>query len=318
MKISTLPLLSMTALLAISTTLRAGTEETPAKQVILTQPEETTVPLNIINTTVNQTFQSNFERHHGRDPKANTVRELRSNNNTNTWSYEVELARRVPLTKNNDWFLRLGVDVNRYDFGDNRSLAPNTLQSYAAEIGLEYFRKGQLGFFILSKPGLYFSHNINTGGFDFPTTIALAYPVVDGKFYIIGGVYTSMLTEYPVLPVGGVLWHINDQWDLQAYLPRPRIVYKASKKLDLFAGGEVVGGAFVMDSNNSQPKISRTTVEYYELRVGAGFAYHPSKAVTIDLSGGYALERKWDFTRVNEYAATRPAPYTTLRVNFEF
>lgn len=270
----------------------------------------TTVPRDVFFTEINQTFQSNFKNGHGYDAAH------KNNNNTNTWSYKVEAARRIPLTHNEDWFLRIGVEADRYDFGDNRSITPNTLQSYAAEIGVEYFRGGQLGFFATTKPGVYFSHELRGNDFDSPTVIALAYPIVDGKFYVIGGIYASILSEYPVLPVGGFLWHISEKWDLQAYTPRPRLVYKATDRLQLWGGGDIIGGSFVTDRND-HPKVSGTTVDYYELRAGVGFNYKWNK-VNIEFGGGYALVRKWDFYRADIYTATQPAPYITLRVSTEF
>ena len=86
--------------------------------------------------------------------------------------------------------------------------------------------KGQTAILISSQPGVYFEHKINSGSFDAPTNIAAAIPIFGGdRFYMIAGVRLSLLNKYPVLPIGGVLWHISDKWDLRAYVPNPRLVY---------------------------------------------------------------------------------------------
>src|SRR5439155_4849818 len=101
----------------------------PAVAFKQSQPVVRDIPLDEMRAEVTQTFQSDFKRGHGFDPNE------KSNNNTNTWHFEFEYDHRVSL--NESWYLRLGLDVNRYDFGNNRSVAPNSLQSYAAVIALE-------------------------------------------------------------------------------------------------------------------------------------------------------------------------------------
>ncbi|MEA3188186.1 MAG: hypothetical protein QOD99_2016, partial [Chthoniobacter sp.] len=226
---------------------------------------------------------------------------------------------RVPI--NGGWYLRLGVYVTRYDFGNNRSVAPNTLNGFAGVVALDYFTAdGERAFFIESKPGVYIAHDLDTGAFDAPTNIVMAYPLVEGKFYLIGGVTIGILREYPVLPIGGVLWHISDKWDLRAYLPEPKLVYKYSDRLELWGGGELTGGAFRNDSRVDEraKSLNGTPVEYYEIRGGGGFRYYVSDRFTIDFAAGWAFVRKFDFYRANVTQETDGAPYVKLAGIVEF
>ena len=298
------------------------------------QPEVRDIPLNVLRVQGDQTFQSEFKRHKGRSENE------KSNDNTNTWHYDLELAHRIPLSGN--WYLKLGIEWNRYDFGNNRSLAPNTLSSYAAEIALEYWVGNDIGFFIESKPGLYVAHDISWDAFDAPTNIVFAYPLVDQKFYLIGGVTMGSVTEdvavasgnlttsgtltiaflreYPVLPIGGVLWHINEKWDLRAYLPEPKLVYKPNQKWEIWGGGEIYGGAFRNDSRTDAgaKNLNHTPVEYYELRGGGGVSYLASDRMKLDLAAGYAFARKFDFYRPGIVQETQGAPYLRFAGLFEF
>jgi hypothetical protein len=271
----------------------------------LAPPEE--VPLNVINARVDQTFQSDF--------KSGFRVRKDGNNNTNTWHYRITASRRVPLNEN--WYLRLGVDAQRFDFGDNRSIAPNTLQNYAGVLALEYFREGSLGFYVETRPGIYFSHEVRGSDFDMPTDAVAFYPLVDGKLWLIGGVSFARLREYPVLPVLGLRWLINDKWDLQACLPEPKLIYKVSENLSLNVGGELFGGSFRTDSSDVKD-INNTRVDYYEVRAGAGLSYTGWKPLTIDFGGGYALVRKFHFEDTDRSASTDPAPYLSLRAGAEF
>ncbi len=270
------------------------------------------VPINELRVQGDQTFQSEFKKHKGRSEHE------KSNDNTNTWHYDVELTHRIPLSGN--WYLKLGIEWNRYDFGNNRSLAPNTLSSYAGVIALEYWVGKNMGFFIESKPGLYVAHDIRYDAFDAPTNIVLAYPVVQDKFYLIGGVTMSLLREYPVLPIAGVLWHINEKWDLRAYLPEPKLVYKISDDWEIWGGGEIYGGSFRNDSRTDEgaKNLNHTPVEYYELRAGGGVHYFGWKWMEVEFTAGYAFARKFDFYRPDIIQETQGAPYIRLAATFPF
>lgn len=270
------------------------------------------IPINVLHTQLDQTFQSEYKANRGRSQNE------RSNDNTNTWHYDVELTHRIPL--GGHWYFKLGIEWNRFDFGNNRSLAPNTLSSYAAVLAVEYWVGQDLGFFIETKPGVYIAHRVRTDSIDAPTNIVFAYPLVSQKVYLIGGVTMAMLRQYPVLPIGGVLWHISDQWDLRAYLPEPKLVYKPAENWEVWCGGEIYGGAFRNDDRSDERalKLDHTPVEYYELRGGGGVQYAGWKQVTLEMTAGYAFVRKFDFYRADFVQQTQGAPYLRLAATMNF
>lgn len=244
----------------------------------------------------------------------------------------LELGQRIPLgtvfggwpnQECGNWFLRLGAAYERFDFGtDNETRLPDTLQSIAGVVALEYLVKGETAIFLESRPGVYFQHDINTGAFDAPTTLAAAIPVFGGdKFYLVLGVYGSLLTNYPVLPFIGAVWHINDQWDLRAVLPEPRLTYKVTDTFHLYAGGELVGGGFKTDrrfiQDNPRSNLSGTTVTYTDIRAGGGITWE-CKPFSVDLGGGVSLQRQFDYSRADESYESDPAPYVKLTVKAEF
>ena len=122
-----------------------------------------------------------------------------------------------------------------------------------------------------------------------------------------------------MLPLAGLFWHINDQWDLQAYLPEPKLVYHASDVVDLWVGGGITGGAFQSDARTGDgAKISHTPVEYYEVRAGAGLDYLGWKLMTVHVDLGYAFVRKFDYFRADLTQATKGAPYLSLSGEMNF
>ena len=177
----------------------------------------------------------------------------------------------------------------------------------------------ETAFFIESRPGVYFQQKINSGSFDAPTNIAAVVPWFGSdKFYVIGGVTVSALSRYPVLPIGGILWHISDRWDLRAYLPNPRLVYKVSDNIELYSGAELLGGAYRTDNRSVRPiKLSGAIVTYDEVRAGAGVTWK-AKPVTLDFGAGYTVQSEFDYSRAGETFDGHPAPYLRLTARLDF
>ena len=268
----------------------------------------------LFRASVDYVGQSDFKRGDGRQDALH---------------YGFEAGERIPLEgffggwPNKEcgrWYLRLGADYERFDFDtSNETRLPNTLQSIAGVIALEYLVKGEVGILIETRPGIYFEHNINDDTFDAPTTIALAYPIFGGdRFYLIVGAAGALMWSPNVIPVVGALWHINDQWDLKAYLPEPRLIYKPSEALQFWIGGELAGGGFKTDRRDVHPdKLSGAVVTYTDVRAGAGITW-VMKPLTFDLGAGASLQREFDYNRAGERFRTDPAPYVKLTVKAEF
>ena len=184
---------------------------------------------------------------------------------------DIQLDRRFPLSfltwpnvPCGQWFFRLGAAYERFDFSiHNETRLPDTLQSAAGIVALEYLYNNQAAFMLETRPGVYFEHKVNAGSFDSPVTLTLAFPLFGKNVFGVVGSYASMLTSPSVVPIGGIDWMINDKWDLRAVYPEPRLVYHCGKTLDLFAGGELDGGGYKTDNRNVTPsKLSGSVVTY--------------------------------------------------------
>jgi hypothetical protein len=237
-----------------------------------------------------------------------------------------ELDQRIPLNfltwpnvQCGQWFLSIGADYERFDFSiHNETRLPDTLQSASGVLALEYLVNDKTALIIETRPGVYFQQKVNSGSFDSPTNIAAVIPISSDKVYLVAGVTVSALARYPVFPIGGLLWHINDKWDLRAYLPDPRLVYMVSDNLEFYAGGELDGGGYKTDNRPVNPvKISGGIITYDEVRAGAGVTWK-AKPLTFDLAAGYTVQSEFDYSRAGESFDTHPAPYVRLTARLDF
>jgi hypothetical protein len=224
-----------------------------------------------------------------------------------------------PNVQCGQWFFRLGADYERFDFSiHNETRLPDTLQSVSGVLALEYLVNDKTAFMIETRPGIYFQQKVNSGSFDSPTNIAAVIPIRDDTVYLIGGVTVSGLSRYPVFPIGGLLWHISDKWDLRAYLPDPRLVYVVSDNVEVYTGAELVGGAYKSDNRPIDPeKVSGAVVTYDEVRCGAGVTWK-AKPFTFDFAAGYTVQSEFDYSRAGESFETHPAPYIRLTARLDF
>jgi hypothetical protein len=218
-------------------------------------------------------------------------------------------------------YLRLGLEYNRFDFGRTIAPVPVHLQSMAAVIGIDYMHGSDLGAFIWVKPGFYTEEHIGMPSFNAPITLGRAFTLQPDHLYVFVGLNADFLRgDYAVLPLAGVVWRPNEQWEVKALVPEPRVTYTPNEHFDVWVGGELAGGSYRTDRDSTilPRKLDGAEVDYFEYRAGAGFVYSPTRNFSIDLGGGYAVQRQFAFTRADYYFRSDPAPYLRLEFTASF
>jgi hypothetical protein len=215
-------------------------------------------------------------------------------------------------------YLRLGIDYARFDFSSTAAPVPDHLQSVAAVIGVDYMHNNDVGAFLQVKPGFYTEDNFDSASFDAPITLGRIFVLQTDRLYLFTGLNASFLRgRFPVVPLIGLIWMPDDKWKVLGLLPEPRIIYSPNDKWDFWMGGELIGGSFRTDRNDAifPSKLNGAEVDYSEYRAGGGLIYTPCNNVSIDLGGGYAIRREFDFHRADIRYKADGAPY--LRVEFK-
>ena len=284
----------------------AGTEVDNKAVVAATQSTEETVPLDLFKIESAYVFESDLN-HGGSFGQQSMIQN------------EIEYGHRFQLRGN--FYAHLGFSYDRYDFGSTRAPVPNHLQSIAGVFGIDYMHGTDVGAFLQVRPGFYFQNDIGISSFDIPITLGRIFVVQDKKFYIFAGAYASFLYGgFPVLPLAGIIWIPNDQWRLMALVPEPKLIYSPLKNLDLWIGGELVGGSFRTDRNDDiRPrKLNGTQVDFADYRAGVGLTCKMSSNVSFDLGAGVSISRQFDFGRAGETYRTDPSPYVRLQMSAAF
>ncbi len=281
-------------------------------------------PLNTLETQSVYVFTAPFEEKEFRSPSPLAPNGVQSNyehidelENTFEYGHRIHLFDQV--------YLKLGVEYKRYDFGQTNAPLPSTLSTLHGEINFEYIVKGNVAAFVNFNPGVYYANSkVSLGSVDMNTAAGTLFPMPFLKnVYGLIGLEFSVLAHNPVQPFGGLVWLINDHMRLQAVPEEPRFIYTVNKQLDFFVGGEVNGTAFKRNSDDdARPqfkRFSKGVIDFSEDRVGAGLTYTPVEAVDIDVSGGWDIQRDFNYYRGDSKRfVTDGAPYVKLEVSANF
>ncbi len=235
------------------------------------------------------------------------------------FSFSIDYAHRFHLS--GPIYLRAGVAYSRFDFGQSFAPVPDQLQSLSAIIGLDYMVGKDLGAFLQVRPGFYTDRTFDSDSFDIPITLGRLWILQQKKLYLLTGVNAAFLRgQYPVLPLVGLIWYPNDQWQILAILPEPRITYLPTKNFGIWVGGQLTGGSFRTEQSATilPRRLSNAAVDYSEYRAGLGFDFKCSGAITVSVAGGYAFQRRFNFERAGFEFETDPAPYVRATLKAEF
>jgi len=299
-----LPLAAACFSLVVTILAQAGTET--SDQSTATAEQAAAVPLDIFKFESGYDFESDLN-HGGSRGQQDEIQN------------EIEYGHRIQITGN--YYLHLGLSYDRYDFGSTNSPVPNHLQAAAAVLGIDYMHGADVGAFLEIRPGFYFQNDVGSSSFDVPISVARIFVLREDQLYLFAGVHAAFLHgNLPVVPLLGVIWIPNDKLRLMALPPDPRLIYSPTKKLDLWIGGEFVGGSFRTDQNdNLQPvKLRGAQIDFTDYRVGVGLSYELTSQILLDLGAGCSIEREFHFARAGETYRTDPSPYIRLQLTAPF
>ena len=205
--------------------------------------------------------------------------------------------------------IRFGMGYDRYDFGfAGPGLIPGALQSLNLVTGLDLKIRDVL-IRIEAQPGFYGDdRGFNAGDFNVPVILGASY-LVSKDFQWIAGLYYNPNASNPVLGGLGFRWKMADRWVLNFVPPNPRIEFKATDDLTLYAGGQILSSTFRVNKNFGRipgaRNYSNALVDYTEVRAGAGASWKLGGKGSLALEAGYMAYRDFDYHKVGDNFQTK-------------
>ena len=103
------------------------------------------------------------------------------------------------------WYLRLGVEYERYDFDGTDNGLPDHLQAAYGHIAVEYVVKDFPGVGIELDPGVYFQDQVSGDAFDIPGKVFVSFPLKKDKIVAVVALGWGLYQDPPVAPGGGII-----------------------------------------------------------------------------------------------------------------
>lgn len=210
----------------------------------------------------------------------------------------------------------LGLDFfyERNDFGTSLAPIPTTFHELGVSVGLEYRVAGQavLGFRV--SPG-YYGSNLESDAFNAPVIVGGSYRVGE-NFILLAGVRYNAWSDYPILPLVGFIWTINETVALNAIYPGPHVAFKINPALTVKVGGELVGAT--IKTAEDEQNFAGEKLQYRDFRAGVGVVYQPSESVSLELKAGWSVQREFRYDDRDTEFEVEGAPYVGLSTLVKF
>lgn len=219
------------------------------------------------------------------------------------------------------WYLRTGVEYERYDFDGTDNGLPDHLQALFAHVAFEYVVKDFAGMSVEVDPGVYFQDQIRSDAFDIPWKAYVAFPIKKDKIFALIGIGGGLNQDPVVAPGGGLIWIFNDKLRLQGVFPKPALVYSPTDDWQFRIAGNLAFDSFRTDEVITPLKKLQehdAWVQYNEDRAGVEISYSGFKPFKIKAAGGYTFVRDFNFFRLPVREKTDPAPYFQLMIDARF
>jgi Domain of unknown function (DUF6268) len=228
------------------------------------------------------------------------------------YHYQIEALGNVHLL--DKYYLQFGVISERYDFSRSNSIFPSSISSVAGELSLSYWTGDDYYSLLKFEPGVYYTRDhITLNSFDVPIRAVAGFKVRD-DLHLVLGVDADPLEQLPVIPICGFNWKISEQYNLRAVFPEPRFSYTPSKTLEFFAVADLTGGGY-RNGPTSDPRTNNAVLDYSEYRLASGVNYNPKKGLSIEMTAGWSIERRFDYFHAGPDDTAKGAPYFKVDVS---
>jgi Domain of unknown function (DUF6268) len=219
------------------------------------------------------------------------------------------------------WYLRLGAEYERFDFGGTDNGLPRFLQAAYAHLAYEYVVHDHAGASIEIDPGVYWQDHISGDAFDIPWKMFVSFPLKKDKVFGVIGVGGALYQDPIVAPGGGIIWLFSDKFRLEGVFPKPALVYEITDDLQFRIQGNLFYQSYRTDNVTTREKklqLHNAVVQYNEDRAGVEMRFTGFKPFKLIAGAGYTVTREFDFFRAHERAKLDPAPYFQLGLDANF
>lgn len=228
----------------------------------------------------------------------------------------------APLPLSEKWIVPLGLGTENLFLDSVGGVpVPDDIHTLSFNTGLGHRLNDDWMIMGMASATLYKFSDVGANDFGFSGGINAMWrysPSLTWRF----GFMASPDSDIPVLPMVGVDWQINEQFNLRLLFPQPRLTYQPNERWNFYTGMNMVGSTFrASESLGDSIGLSQyndALGTYRDIRLGGGVGYQLTKRFSIEVEAGYSVSRQIDYTRIDEKVEFDPAPYFRLGLRVGF
>jgi hypothetical protein len=235
---------------------------------------------------------------------------------------EVGLNLRASAPITDVWSWSFGVRSQNF-FLDSLAATPipDDIHTLGLAPGVSYKVDPQWLVTAFAGPTLYRFEAVDSGAIGVTGGLFATYRA-NPNLQVTFGLAVTPDSDIKVFPIVGVRWQINDQFTLEAGVPKTRLSYTLAPRWTLYGGLDMAGTTFrtAKDFGDATglPAYNNALATYRDIRIGAGVGYEILEGLRAEIEAGASVYRRIDYTRIDTQVEFDPAPYVRLGLNYRF
>jgi hypothetical protein len=235
-------------------------------------------------------------------------------------SYRIDGVRTIALDHGAAYLV--GASWRRFEFSKASFPVPESLTAMALKLGYSRPLNQQWSLRAEVDPGLYSDfEDISSDDFNAPVGLRMVY-AASRELQWLFGLNVDLRSSNPVIGGFGVRWQFAPNWTLLFLIPEPRIEYAVSPTVRIFGGASLRGGTFRVAENygrtRGRPELDNQDIDFREISTGVGVRWQLQPGLTLTASGGWTIDRRFEFEKRNLLLNGDGAPTFQLALNGSF
>jgi hypothetical protein len=199
---------------------------------------------------------------------------------------------------------------------------PETIDTVHLAAGLAYKIDPAWSVALTAGPALYEFDAVSLADVGIAGELRVTYQVNGDLQFFLGADY-EMDGKYPVLPVAGMKWKMNDHILFDLRISRLEADYLANDRLSLFVDGntdyEIFRAGSHLGNQIGIPSFNNAVGTYEDFHGGVGFRYQFNPGLSLSAEAGYSFGRNIEYDRIDHHSIYfDSAPYAQVIAKWYF
>ncbi len=285
----------------------AGAQEISGATTALSEPAQS--PL-IVSVTPDYTFVDR-----------SNVADGSSTGKSGVQTADLEIETQIPICDR--WSVPIDFQSANMFLGSVAGIAiPEDINTVHLAAGLAYQIDPAWSVALTAGPALYEFDSVSIADIGVAGELRVTYQVNPDLQFFLGADY-EMDGKYPVLPVAGMKWKMNDQILFDLRISRLEADYLANDRLSFFVDGntdyEIFRAGSHLGNQIGIPSFNNAVGTYEDFHGGLGFRYQFNPGLSLSAEAGLSFGRNIEYDRIDHHSIYfDSAPYAQLIAKWYF